>query len=435
MVCKRQVNLFVLFFVWLFALCSISVTAAAQPLPEKDGLIHLGVSSCASSLCHGKTAAAKVSNVLQNEYTTWTLHDRHARAYKTLLSADSKAIAKALKISPAHKSKVCLDCHTDNVRDGLRGRRFQRSDGVGCEGCHGGAQKWIKSHTEPGVSHRKNLKMGMYDTAQVDSRAELCLSCHVGTQQKFASHELMAAGHPRLSFELDTFGILQPQHYRIDKDYRARKTDASGLRIWLSGQLLSAQHWLKLIDSPLFKSSGLFPEISFYDCQACHHAMADSRGQSGLMAGSGAMRLNDSYLQLIEAIIKVLRPGDLKAWKKYSQEFVQAGQSDVNKLKQASKKLIEIIEKLRPLTQKGLNKKQQRLLLRTLSSLGSEPRFNDYSTIEQLVMALSVVVDSLALNKSLGRKLDDLYDKLADQDQFNAKKFNQSLRSFSKALK
>jgi len=37
----------------------------------------------------------------------------------------------------------------------------------------------------------------------------------------------MGAGHSRLAFELDTFTILQPAHFRVDEDYIERKWSGS----------------------------------------------------------------------------------------------------------------------------------------------------------------------------------------------------------------
>jgi hypothetical protein len=79
------------------------------------------------------------------------------------------------------------------------------SDGVACETCHGPAQRWIRTHVEPDATHAKNIANGMYPTADDVQRARLCQSCHLGTAEKFVDHRMIAAGHPRLAFELDTF--------------------------------------------------------------------------------------------------------------------------------------------------------------------------------------------------------------------------------------
>ena len=76
---------------------------------------HLGVASCATSVCHGKLAPAPNKHVALNEYQTWTREDRHAQAYRTLELAESKRIAANLGLPSASTAKICLDCHADNV--------------------------------------------------------------------------------------------------------------------------------------------------------------------------------------------------------------------------------------------------------------------------------------------------------------------------------
>ena len=45
------------------------------------------------------------------------------------------------------------------------------------------------------------------------TRANVCLDCHFGSeaQGQFVTHSMMAAGHPRISFELDLLVSAAPQ--------------------------------------------------------------------------------------------------------------------------------------------------------------------------------------------------------------------------------
>ena len=62
----------------------------------------------------------------------------------------------------------------------------------------------------------------------------------------------MAAGHPRLTFELDTFNDLwrtagrQP-HYRADADYRERKDIDGHIYTWAAGVLAESRQRLELV--------------------------------------------------------------------------------------------------------------------------------------------------------------------------------------------
>ena len=64
-------------------------------LPQYADDVHLGVTSCAGSTCHGATSPWKGSTVLQNEYITWDRYDPHSKAYSVLLNDVSKQRSKA----------------------------------------------------------------------------------------------------------------------------------------------------------------------------------------------------------------------------------------------------------------------------------------------------------------------------------------------------
>ncbi|MDG1000804.1 MAG: multiheme c-type cytochrome, partial [Pseudomonadales bacterium] len=216
----------------------------AEQLPQYAPQDHLGVATCASGVCHGSVRAREATAVSQNEYVIWSRRDRHRAAYNTLLTDQSKSIAKNLGLKNAHEADMCLDCHADNVAVENRGERFQISDGVGCEACHGGSETYISTHVDDAATHASNIEDGLYPSDDPRARAKLCLSCHLGTSEKMASHNIMGAGHPRISFELDTFNWLQPAHYNLDEDYRAEKWAGSSLELWTIGQVEAARQTL-----------------------------------------------------------------------------------------------------------------------------------------------------------------------------------------------
>jgi len=146
--------------------------AAAQLLPYEAKAMHLGVVNCASSLCHGSVTSWKDSNVLQNEYVTWSRVDKHStRAYQVLLEERSQRIARNLGLKePAHKAKICLDCHTHNPPAALRGERFKPAEGIGCEACHGPAEKWIDAKTDTYVNTAK-AALDAFTALIADARA------------------------------------------------------------------------------------------------------------------------------------------------------------------------------------------------------------------------------------------------------------------------
>ncbi|WEK44043.1 MAG: multiheme c-type cytochrome [Candidatus Sphingomonas colombiensis] len=167
-----------------------------------------GVASCAGSTCHGRMEAdGKV--VRQDELKRWqepsTPGGAHSRAFAVLSGARSRQIAATLGLGDPTAAPSCLGCHSTPAT--ARGPRFLTQDGVGCEGCHGAASGWISSHYAVGASHAANVAAGMTALDRPQVRAAVCLDCHFGSDRngQFVSHRLMAAGHPRISFELDLF--------------------------------------------------------------------------------------------------------------------------------------------------------------------------------------------------------------------------------------
>jgi hypothetical protein len=299
------------------ALLTLTALANSAELPENGVSKHTGVATCAASQCHGSAIPRDATGVLQNEYVTWTQADPHAAAYVTLGNEQSQRIAARLGIADAREARECLDCHADNVPADRRGDKFQLSDGVGCESCHGGAENWLATHHNAATeTHASNVAAGMYPTNEAGARAKLCLSCHLGTENKFASHRMMAAGHPRLAFELDTFTELwrtlgrQP-HYRNDAEYRERKPVPSHSYTWAIGLISEARLRLELIESSHFDGIGMFPELGFYDCHACHRSMKTVQWRRLSRHGSaepGMPFINDGTFVMSLALASAIQP-------------------------------------------------------------------------------------------------------------------------------
>lgn len=270
---------------------------------------HLGPATCASSVCHGANQRGANSDILLNEFSVWQQTDPHAKSYATLGTAESKRIATKLGLGDPRSAAVCLDCHTDHPAEAMRGDKFLMTDGVGCEACHGGAEKWISTHTEANRDRALSISEGLYPTDQPVARAKLCLSCHMGTRDRMITHRIMGAGHPRLSFELDTFTWLNP-HYEIDQDYVRRKGEFNGARDWAIGQGISAVNLLDILTDERKGWNGIFPELVLFDCHACHRPMSGRQWgpRPGTGLGPGVVRLNDANLVMFRHVLSVVDP-------------------------------------------------------------------------------------------------------------------------------
>ncbi len=407
--------------------------------------IHEGVASCASSTCHGAIEAAHDGHILGNEYVTWTRRDAHARAYATLQSAQSQRIAHNLGLQSAVTAKICLDCHADNVPAAQRGARFQLSDGVGCEACHGGAGPWLASHTTGKATHADNIKAGMYPTDVPVARARLCLSCHFGNDSKFVTHRLMGAGHPRMSFELDTFTALQPAHFRVDADYRRRKAGTNGVQVWALGQTVAVRQFLDNFLRSLDDRNALFPELVFFDCYACHHPMRDQhwRPQSLVGLGPGRVRLNDAHFLMLRHIVLRVDPAlgaqlseQIRALHLATAESYQATRAQAQALR-------TLVDSLSPrIATHVFSTPEMRGMLDAIITEGEHGEDQDYVAAEQATMAIATLATALetagvlshAQTQSINQAFAPLYDAVQHDDHYRPAQFSQALRTVRAAL-
>jgi hypothetical protein len=407
---------------------------------------HLGVASCASSVCHGATQAFRESNVMQNEFALWQEFDPHAtKAWQALTGAEGQAIARKLGLGDATTAKVCLDCHADNVPAEQRGEKFQISDGVGCEACHGGSELWISSHAEKSATHADNLAKGLYPTEDPVARAELCLSCHMGTPDRMITHRIMGAGHPRLAFELDTFTWLNP-HYQIDEDYVARKGDWNGVRDWAVGQGVAAVNLLEVLLDERAGFQGIFPELVLFDCHACHKPMSAGKWapRQGTGLGPGAVRLNDSNLVMFRQVLAVVDKGASERMLAQSRALHQATLRDRAATLAAARSLRDAIRAELPKV--GAHAFDAQALAPILSSILADAErgeFRDFAAAEQAAMAVQSVVVAFknagaldeGRSQALQSRVDALYATVDREDAYAMGPFLSALREVRTAAR
>ena len=422
-------------------LASSAFAADPTPLPYETKAKHIGVVNCASSLCHGSITEWKGSNVLQNEYVTWSRVDKHhLRAYQVLFNERSQRIAKNLGLKePAHEAKICVDCHNHNPAQENRGERFKFSDGISCEACHGPAENWVKSHVAPNATHEENVKNGLYPTNEPLAQAKLCLSCHFGNKDKFVTHRIMGAGHPRISFELETFTQTQPPHFVIDDDWKKRKGNWDSVRVWAIGQALAAQEQLAVVLDPKRGRDGLFPELVVFDCHACHHPMTDTRWKPRVGTRPGTIRFNDSNLLMLRQIVRTTLPGDTESFMALVLALHKAVAGEGGDALDAAQKLYKGLDAvIARLSERTFTDADLRGILKGLVDDGAAGQYNDYAGAEQATMAIASVMNFLAKRGALPdvgaatRALDGLYAAVRDDEKYRPERFQAALEGLRK---
>jgi len=315
-----------------------------------------------------------------------------------------------------------------------RGPKFQISDGVGCEACHGGAEQWIESHTEPGASHADNLAKGMLATEDISVRAEICLSCHLGTRDQFATHRIMGAGHPRLSFELEAYTANQPAHYEMDEDYRERKGAPSGFDVWRAGQVESTRRYLNLIGSDLFGQA--LPDFAFFDCHSCHHPMdelrwPEVRRDQGLEPGG--LRLQDQHMFMLRAMAEVLAPGDRDELRTLHVALLRAGQEGVQPARAAAAEFERWLDD-RAWTRESVSRDQVVAIRAAIARAGAGGLLTDYAAAEQAFLGIESLSLYLGDAGRLQDELDALFGAVQSDSDYDPDQLRAAMERLSRAL-
>jgi hypothetical protein len=262
------------------------------PVPADSAFV--GAGSCASMACHGDDARRSIK---RSEYTVWVSSDRHSRAESVLLEPRSRSIVRDLggPLGAAPETnELCLNCHATPGPISRQGACAPR-DGVSCESCHGPASRWLAEHTTDSwkrLSADEKAGWGMRPTKDLLTRASACVECHVGSPGRDVNHDLIAAGHPALRFELASYHAQLPKHWRESED-RARVPDLQA-RLWAVGQVASTQAALRLLRERASAAADRsaarapWPEFAEYDCFACHHDLAPDRRRTADYGQGGA---------------------------------------------------------------------------------------------------------------------------------------------------
>jgi hypothetical protein len=290
---------------------------------EGEAPKYIGPGSCAATSCHGSVKPVAGSRILQNEYSTWIIKDKHSKAYQALTGEIGERMARILKLgSKAEDAPKCLACHALYTTAAQRGRPFEIAEGVSCENCHGPSSAWLGPHAERQWTHEKSLALGMSDTRNVIHRTEKCLECHLGSKNKFVDHEMIAAGHPDLFFELDSFSAVEPRHWKTPRESAPGKPvgDAAwpGVRDWSTGQAVQLRASLERLTwrakGERYDNKNIWPEYSELSCFACHHALVpakDSWRQAHEYPGRrlGDPPWNSSRYAVFRLLAKQIDPG------------------------------------------------------------------------------------------------------------------------------
>jgi hypothetical protein len=433
-------------------LCAIFGLITPAPAAENEPVKYIGPGSCAATSCHGSVKPVEGSRILQNEYSTWIIKDKHSKAYQALTGDVGERMARILKLgAKAEDAPKCLGCHALYTTAEERGRAFEIAEGVSCENCHGPASAWLGPHTTRDWPHAKSVALGMRDTRNVIHRTEKCLECHLGTKEKFVDHEMIAGGHPDLYFELDSFSAVMPRHWKTPRESAPGKPaeDAAwvGVRDWSTGQAVQLRAAMERLTwrsrGERFDKKEVWPEYSELSCFACHHTLGPAKdswrqehGYTGRRPGDPAW--NGSRYAVFRLLAKELDSSSAQELERQlgavSVEMSKLN-PDRNTVASAATAAAPVAEKIAE--RLAAMPYDQAVVLRTMQSITENAEtiaLADERAAEQATMAL----DSLYIAYSKEAKpanaaevrtaINALFQQLENPSSYNADQFMGSLR-------
>jgi len=374
-------------------------------LRAQAGYSYTGVASCAGSTCHGRSEG-NGAVVRQDEIATWqspaAVSGAHSRALSVLATRRGRQITERLGLGDPQTETSCIGCHATAVPAAERGPKFRTDDGVSCESCHGAAIGWLATHYEVAGTHANNVRNGLNALELPQVRARVCLDCHYGSADggQFVTHAMMAAGHPRITFELDLFSSFQ-QHHDVDADYISRKGRADAVQLWAVGQAEAVARATDLFARPGFGTEGAFPQFTFYDCHSCHRAIADGPDQPltfesnpGRPLTFGQPPFNDENIIMLDAVAGVIAPARAESFRAASRGLHSAMNEGRPEAQRAAVALREEAQALSNALASG-GGANGFAVIEAIGSRAIAPRFTDYAGSVQAVMAVDTLLNAL----------------------------------------
>ena len=264
------------------------------------------------------------------------------------------------------------------------------------------------------------------------------------------NHRIMAAGHPRISFELDLFTTLQA-HHDEDADYVQRKGRSNGVRVWAVGQAMALERALALYSNPSLGTEGQFPEFYFFDCHSCHRRIFDEQQFSQTVADNpgrpipvGMPPFNDENMIMLSAAARIAAPGIAARFDADSRAFHAAIGRDRASAVAAAGKLRSSASTLAGAFQStSFDRAQTFSIIDLIASEAISPRYTDYEGSVQAVMAADTLLNALVNGGQLpvGRvasirsEINRAYAAVRDPNDYRPAEFRRALGSAVRTIR
>jgi hypothetical protein len=224
-----------------------------------------------------------------------------------------------------------------------------------------------------------------------------------------------------------------------------RKGALDHVKVWAIGQIVATESLLDAMLDPKRNQDGIFPELVFFDCHACHHPMSNVRWEPRESHGisPGIPRLNDANLIMLGALLDQVDPAMAATMRARTKDLHQASLKGHAATLEAAKALRELtaplIERLNGAT---MTPASLRGVLTAVIARGLRGDYVDYAAAEQATMALSAILDAMkavgAVSSQqyidLSKVLEQSYAAIEKDEAYNPRQFLAALQAFEAAV-
>jgi hypothetical protein len=284
----------------------------------------------------------------------------------------------------------------------------------------------------------------------------------VGDEQRNVDHELIAAGHPDLVFELDTYSALLPPHWRDPKGKWL------GAQAWSIGQAVTMRELAERLTRRAQQAAAPgWPEFAEFDCFACHHEVkniestyydrgerdrlqvgadwqASWRQAAGYTGVAGIPPWNGERYLIFRHLALIVAP---ETTKMLDQELAMLGQqmtkvaaTDPKKVAASANNVAQMVNQLLPqVTSVKFDDALVATLMRNISGDSAALSAGGVRVAEQTAMALDALAISYRKNaqgadKAVTDAIQKLYKDLEDPATYDSKQFASHMQEIHKLL-
>jgi Cytochrome c554 and c-prime len=379
------------------------------------------ITGCMTTACHGSNVPDAKN--WQRAGKIWFDSDPHARAYTSLLTEASARIVsrlanKVLKpsspISDEYREVLktkCISCHSnENVSES------QRVLGVDCQVCHGSEDAWGIEHYS---SDWKSLGKNRFDGTErvnvesIATRAKVCASCHVGEldrktghrsgRDREVDHRLIAAGHPPLYFELESYLRRYPVHWDT-QDESVALGSKLGVERWRVGKLTTAIAKLKLLAARAERSTSRsaqaadWPELTEYSCTSCHHSLTQPSWRRARVSNTSSLASWDDWtVSQLDCAVRDQSIAELDAQLTGLKKVVEYSMPEPAQVATIAKSLKAWLEMELEHVSSPAENSDVILLLKLKSRMASVDRLQNWESATQWYLATRVLAEGIGI--------------------------------------